>query len=462
MALSITQGQTSNVTVGAIAVTGVGTLTIGVTQNGTAVADIDTIVLVKSGTADAEAQSLAFGAITVAGSGEVAINTIAATAAGTGAQISYSTITVASEGGFSAGAVTGTGANVNVDISDITVTVASSGSANFAGILGFDAGAVGARTITVGEVGSANFGAATASAIGAHTIVVATGAGVDIGVIVGKTGGSSTGGAVGAIEIAGQDDGDATFGTINASSLGAISVSGALNVTFGTITTTSVGGVDASTMGVSGAFTIDLSGVTNAVEVALGAASNTVISGQGNDSIQLKTGVTANDVIKFSSTAQGVDSIEGFFAGTTGQDQIQMMTGLNQQVSGGFRDADGVALVSTTTIALGAAITGTATLGTTGNVLVFATAFASTAVMKTFLQSAGAITFATADMDGSGNFLALWSDDGVHTIVSVIHFDSGADAEATLASATAVDIQNLAILEGVSPLAMAAVNIAIV
>jgi hypothetical protein len=65
-------------------------------------------------------------------------------------------------------------------------------------------------------------------------------------------------------------------------------------------------------------------------------------------------------------------------------------------------------------------------------------------------------------MDGSGNFLALWSDDGVHTIVSVIHFGSGAAEEATLASATAVDIQNLAILEGVSPLAMAAVNIAIV
>jgi hypothetical protein len=57
-----------------------------------------------------------------------------------------------------------------------------------------------------------------------------------------------------------------TFGTIGASgSLGAIAVSGAVDVVIGVVTTTRVGTISTTGQNASGSFEINLSGVTNAV-----------------------------------------------------------------------------------------------------------------------------------------------------------------------------------------------------
>lgn len=210
--------------------------------------------------------------------------------------------------------------------------------------------------------------------------------------------------------------------------------------------------------------TIDLTGVTNAAEVKLGAATNTVISGDGRDAITLTTGSTGNDVIRYNTAIaanSGLDEIQGFFAGSTGLDRIELASaGLG--VSGGLRDTDGVVLDSASAMVFGTAISAAATLGA-GNVIVFATGFASTGSLTTFLTSAGAITFATADMDGSGNFISIYTDlAGTDTYIALIHFDSGAAAQATMASAAAVTVTNLAVIRGVSPGAMVAANIDIV
>ena len=456
--ISITQGSNSNVTVGAISVSGQGTININVTQQATGIADIAQITLIKSteATADEVGKNITFGAITVAASGEVAINGIDMAAAGTGAQVTFGEVVISQDGGYSAGAISGTG--VNIDVSSFTITVGASATATFGNIVGLSAGAVGARSITLLSDATATFGTVTASGISTHSIVANTGASANFGAMTSE-------GAVGAFAIGGVDGADVQFGAVGASgAIGAITVSGDLDVTFGTITAARIGEVNNTAQGVSGAFTIDLSGVVAAAEVKLGAATNTVISGDGRDAITLTTGSTGNDVIRYNTAIaanSGLDEIQGFFAGSTGLDRIELASaGLG--VSGGLRDTDGVVLDSASAMVFGTAISAAATLAA-GNVIVFATGFASTGSLTTFLTSAGAITFATADMDGSGNFISIYTDlAGTDTYVALIHFDSGAAAQATMASAADVTVTNLAVIRGVSPGALVAANIDIV
>jgi len=459
--ISIVQGSNSDVTVGAITVSGQGTLNINITQNATGITDIAQITLIKSteATADEVGKNITFGAVTVAASGEVAINGIDMAAAGTGAQVVFGEVVVSQDGGYSAGAISGSG--VNIDVSSFTITVGASATATFGAIEGLSAGAVGARTITLLSDATATFGAVTASAISTHSIVANTGASANFGAMTSE-------GAVGAITIGGVDGADVEFGAIGASgAIGAISVSGSLDVTIGTISAASIGNINNTQQGVSGSFTIDLSGVATAARVNLGVAANTVISGLGNDVITLTGGQTAaagNDVIRYNTAAAGIDSITNFIGGNaaSGGDRIEFASAA-LGISGGLRDADGVALSDSTTMVFGTAISAAATLGTTGNILVFATGFATTGALTTFLTSAGAITFATADMNGSGNFVAIYSDtNGQDTYVALVHFDSGAAAQATMASAADVTVTNLAVIRGVSPGALVAANIDIV
>lgn len=447
--ITIVQGQTSNVTMGAITVSGQGTLSLNITQNGTAVADIGTITLVKTGTADAAAQNLTVNALTVAASGEVAINGIDLAAAGTGAQLGFGTITVSQDGGFSAGVISGTA--VNVDISDITLVVGASGSANFAGFLALSAGAVGARDITVAAAGSANFGAMTASALGTTTISLATSAAVDFGAII-------TDAAVGAIEIGGEDGADVTYNAIGATSVGAIAVSGALDVTFGTITAVSVGEVNNTQQGASGNFTIDLSGVTNAIEMNLGAATNSIIGGAGNDVITLLGGRTAaagNDTINYNATGQGTDNILNFIAGAaaSGGDVIALSTAMP---SATLFDVDGSAIANATTVDLSVAMTATGdTLVATDNIIVIATALSTTAGMLDFLDG---VTMTTAAI-ASATFVVAWGD-GSDTYVTLVDAIGGGSAGAvTLASGGhTLSASTLAVLQGVTPGALVAAN----
>jgi len=455
--ISIVQGQTSNVIVGNITVSGQGTLTLNVTQNGTASADIGTITLdrIAGVTADTVAQNLTLGAVTVAGSGEVAINNIDVQAAGTGAQVTIGAVTVTKDGGWSAGSISGT-ATVNVDVGTVTIDVGASATATL-GAITLTGGAVGAITLTLASDATATFGSVDASAISTHTIVANTGASANFGNMVAYSGGNASQGRVGAIEIAGVDGADVQFGTIAASAVGAIAVSGALDVTFGTITTTSLGEVNNTAQGVSGSFTIDLSGVTNAVEVKLGVAQNVVISGLGNDVITLTGGRTAtagNDVIRFTTSTQNTDNIVNFIAGAaaSGGDQIEFDV---SEFGSGLVDSDGSALAAAADIVFGTASGAAVTLNASANLILFTTAYANTAALITDAQAD--ITNATATKT-SGTFLIGWTD-GSDTYVSLLSFEEGASATdglAGLASASGVTVTTLASLQGVTPGALLA------
>jgi len=457
--ITIVQGQTSNVTVGDITFSGEGTLTLNVTQNGTSIADIGTITIdrIAAVTADSPAGNLTIASTTVAGSGEYAINAINLEAAGTGAQLSFGTINITKDGGFSAG-IASASAAVNVDVSNITVVVGGSASANFAGFAAFNNGAIGAINVNVSDAGSANFGAMSASSIGAATIVVASGAAVDVGALVATTGGSQTGGAVGAIEISGVDGADVTYGTINASAVGAISVSGQLDVTFGTITAARIGEVNNQNQGSSGNFTIDLSGVTTAVEVKLGLAANTITSGVGNDVITLtggRTSAAGNDVIRYTATGQGTDNIINFIAGNaaSGGDQIELATAIG---TAHLYNVDGSAIANADSVDLSVAMTATGdTLVATDNVILIATAQANTAAMLTFLDG---VTLTTAAI-ASAEFVVAWTD-GTDTYVTVVDaIGDGSAGATTLASGGhTLSANTLAVLAGVTPGSLVAAN----
>jgi len=460
--VAVTQGDNSDVTIGAITVTSQGTTTINVTSNGTGGdLDIATILLDRAAnvSADSAPLNLAFGAVSVGASATYAINNIDAQNAGTGAQITFGAVTVGDNADWSAGTVSGT-ATVNVDITSIALTVGSGASADL-GAITLTAGAVGAVSLTLRTDASATFGAIAASAVGAFSIIVGSAAGVDIGNIAAFSGANANQGTVGAIEIAGVDGADVTYGTIAASAVGAIAVSGALDVTFGAITTTSLGSVNARQLGVSGAFTIDLSGVTNAVEVTLGAGTNTIISGVGNDVITLQASTTGNDNIQYSTTAQGVDNVINFGAGSTGADQIEVFaSAIAAQITGGLRDMDGVAIgTGTVAVDVSTLVTaGTATVLAADNILVLGTALGTTAAMETFLKTG--IILGSAAMAASGGLLVAWTD-GTDSYISIVNFDvasaQGGGTTGTLISA-ALSTITLTQLSAVTPGALVAAN----
>ncbi len=459
--ISITQGANSDVTVGAITVTSQGTTTINVASNGTG-GDLDVAAIVldraQNVTADSAPLNLAFGAVSVGASATYAINSIDAQNAGTGAQITFGAVTVGENADWSAGPISAT-ATVNVDVSSVTLTVGSGASADL-GAITTTAGEVGAVSLTLlGSDASAEFGAVAASAIGAYSIVAGSGAGADFGNIAAFSGGNASQGRVGAIAIAGVDGADVTFGTINASAVGAISVSGALNVTIGTITTTTLGEVNATGLGASGAFTIDLSGVSNSIEIKLGAGANTITSGDGNDVITLLGGRTAasgNDKIRFVSANGGVDNIINFIGGATasGGDQIEL--DVSEFATGIFAgDGSAIAAASDAVFSTGSG----AAFTFDDNVILLTTAYASLTAMVTDLQADGTLASALADA-ASANYLVVWTD-GSDTYVSLANVEggsTGANTTLTLASASAVAITTLAQISGVSPGALVAAN----
>jgi len=346
----------------------------------------------------------------------------------------------------------------NADVSALNITIAASGFAEI-GAITTTAGSLNGVTVVAADGASATFGNVVASSMGAVSLTVASGASANFGTVLasGSAGGSFAG-SVGAITLNGSDAGGVTFGTIGASAVGAITVSGALDVTFGTITANRVGSINAANQGASGSFSIDLSGVSGAAEIVLGAATNSVISGDGNDVIGLKAGVTGNDSIQFNSAIAGVDLITGFFAGTTGLDQIEF--DVSEFVSG-LIDSDGSALSAAADIVFGTASGAAVTLSASANLILFTTAYGSTAALIT--DAKADITLATGTLI-SGQFLIAWTD-GSDTFVSLLNFEEGASATdglVGLGSASAVTVTTLAQLQGVTPGALAAVNFDVV
>ncbi len=445
-----------------IIVTTTGAASVNVNVNAQASSTVhigDMTLLQGAATASAAGGVITYSAGTIGNNAIVRFAEVNSSATFTGTQLVLSNVVlgVSAELGLWSGGVAASGVS-DFDVQALNITLGQSAIAEIAKGSGIEttAGSVGSITVVAATGASATFGAIAASAVGAFTVNVESGASANFGNISTVAAGPATAANVGSIELGGVSAGGVTFGTIAASGVGAIAVSGGLDVTFGTITTNTVGTVDATQLTKSGSFTIDLSGVANAVEVNLGAGTNTIISGAGNDVITLKAGATGNDVIRYTVSSQGTDNIVNFFAGSTGADQIEVLVTIG---SAAFLDGAGSAQVAGTDINLSAVINGTgssATLAVDDNLIVLGTAFANTAAMQSFFNT-GVILGSAAI--ASANFLVAWTD-GSDTYVSLLDAaDAGSANATTLGSAGhTITTTTLAVISGVTPGALNAVN----
>jgi hypothetical protein len=264
----------------------------------------------------------------------------------------------------------------------------------------------------------------------------------------------TAGGDIGTITIGGAASATANFGNIDASSIGLINVSGAGFVDFGTISAVSLAGVDVDQM-TSGTFNINLSTLTNATEISLGRATNTVISGAGNDVITLTAGVTGNDNIQYTTATQGTDNIIGFFAGTTGGDQIELSGSGMLLRNGDNSTAEAADDVSF--LVLGSTASA---MAATANMIVLTSAAANTGAMINMMSSQ--VSFGTAVASGNQVTLAVvWTDGSDSYLTTVLVGTTGAAGTTTaLASAASVTATNttLAVISGVTPGALVAAN----
>jgi len=485
---SITMSAEGNSVVGTtaldVAVSGAFGLTLNLGAAATGTVQIGDIRILDgtAGTAQASAQSLTISPVTVGAVGLVAIDKLVAgsgagaTGASAGFNLNVGAITVGTTGGFtlfSAGLVA-SGVD-DLDVSSINVSLATGASALF-GAISTTAGSVGSITVSAAASGSASFGAINASSIGAITIgasgstaevdfagltavsnigaitiVLTQDADVTVGAI-------SAGGDIGNIVIGNTKSGSAVFSTIGASSIGNITISGAGVVSFGAMSASRVGTIDATQM-VSGTFTADLSVVTNAVEIRLNSAANTIISGLGNDVITLlggRTAVSGQDVIRYTNTAHGVDNIINFIAGTTasGGDQIEMATAMGSAI---LTAANGSAIANATEADLSAVITGTGTtLAAADNVVLIGTAMSNTAAMISFFSTGIALASAAV---ATATFVVAWTD-GTDTYVSLLGATGAGSAGATTlgSGGHTVTTTTLVTLSGVTPGAFATGN----
>jgi len=485
LTLNAANGSVVGTTAMDISASGSFSLTIAVNASASGSVAIGDI-LFSAGTAStaASAASLTINAGTIGNNGSVRVEKINFEAGTAGQKLNIGTVVLGTTAGFEIGAsgISADGVN-NIAISTTNITVGADASATIgSGGIFTTGGSVGAITLTVADSGSARFGNIFASAVGA-IVARASGDGeVDIGGITGTDaigaitlvaqgeadvhiGAISGSGTVGAINIGVEVSASAVFSTIAGTSVGAITVSGAGYVSFGAITANSIGLVDATQM-TSGTFIIDLSGVTRAAEVKLGAASaNTVISGVGNDVITLlggKTAVSGNDHIRYTTATQGTDNIVNFIAGNSasGGDVIEFGTGF-AGASAGIIVGSSLATDSTTVVvALATTASGAITIGSgVSVVLVNATAFASTAAMVSALATGGSLEVNRAAGDAgttAGSIVVVWTD-GSDSYVSLVGVTAGASGTNALIENGSA-LQTVAIITGVTPGAFVAAN----
>jgi hypothetical protein len=433
-------------------------------------------------TAASTAISLVVNPVTVGAAGRVAIDAIGMTGATAGAQITFGSIAVGTGAGFLVSGIdAGTAATgrANVDVSDIHLTLDVDASATFETIL-TTAGAVGAITVNAADSASASFAAINASSIGAITVTLAGDAETDFAGLTAVSNigaitlsitedadvtiaAISAGGDIDNIVIGNAKSATANFDTIGASSIGNITISGAGYVDFGTVSASRIGTVDASQM-TSGTFNLDLSAVTNAVEVKLGSATNTIISGVGNDVITLlggRTAVAGNDTIRYSAATQGTDNIINFIGGAaaSGGDVISIAVG-----TGGIAAYNGSfgAVASAATVSLISQSAGTGfTMASGDNLIRLTTAYASTATMIADLASgSGKATLSSGTFVSGAKLLVVWTD-GADSYVSVATNMSSGGTTMASGSLTVTDA-TLAQISGVTPGALVAANFAFV
>jgi hypothetical protein len=364
-------------------------------------------------------------------------------------KVTIGTITVGTAAVATIGAVSATGASGTDVITVGAITVAQSGAASI-GAIAATAGRLGAITVNLnGDASTFTAGAVTASAIGAVTINIAADDDAHLAAL------AATAGTLGNVQVNVAASGSAVFASLGASSIGSIAVSGAGFASIGTITANRVGTVSQTG---SGAFSIDLSGVSAAVEVNLGlGTANSVISGKGNDVITLlagQTGKSGNDTITYSTAVQGTDNIINFIAGAraSGGDVIALgVTGMGLTT----QTAQGAAMTADATVdffnVAAAGVTGVMTAA--DNVIVLQSAFASTAGMIAAIVDGGTQEIQLNATAVTGNtFIIVWTD-GVDSYVSELSV-SGATAQ----QLSTGGLTTLAVITGVTPGALVAAN----
>ena len=370
-----------------------------------------------------------------------------ATISQSGAQVTVGALVAAQDATielFGSGGMVATNV-ADIDIGDIRVTLGASanlliGTGTAGSAIDTTAGAIGSVTLTIADDATAEIGLIDASSMAGITLSIA-------GDGAAMFGGVSAG-IIGAINVGVAASASATFAAIKATTIESIKVSGAGVVDIGTVSATTVGTIDARQL-TSGTFSIDLSGVTNAVEVFVGNSTNTVISGDGNDILTLNNG-SGQDNIQYS-TALGDDQIIRFGAGTTGGDQIEFfVSAFGDIVAAG----SAAAAIATGTVAIGLSfVTAAATLTSTTNVIVLGTGTYSSAGAVADAIGSGGTVLITLGSATAGDLIVAWADTNGDTNITL--FEVGANATGI---GTAAANDTIAILSGVTPGALVAAN----
>lgn len=460
--LSVTaSGEAADVTLGAIGVGADNNISAGavIALTGRDGGDI-TLGDIAIGTA----QNLGGLSIQAGGSSNIVVGNFAGTGVGFGGiTISAGTLASVTAGTIS---TTGTGAGLgNVSITEAAsgtvrldqITVASAGTLTAA--LASDAklnlaglSATGSVSNTVGNISISGGGNATVGTIAASGIGTFTYSGGS-GLAVTQLDGASA--AIGAISLSGVA-GTVSIASIQASSVGAITVAGSADISL-SVTATNFTSFNAAAVAGSANTTVsaNFAGVVSNIDITLGSASNFIVSGRGNDTITLAAG-SGLDTIEYTNTAQATDSITRFLVGTGGDvirlggTAMELMTG-----AGGTASTPVFAATATSFLELASgAMTGASFAAGAGYIVISGTSFANANEMISAIAGGGsfAISGGTATDGGftGGSLVVVWTD-GDSSYVTLV--DATAVAEDTGAfivsnGATSTDV-TLAQLNGV-------------
>jgi len=371
---------------------------------------------------------------------------------GSGGQVSIAAITVAKDANVELAGSAAMGASAaNIDIGDITVVVGNSAYFGFENGIdlmdGATAGAIGNISLTVGDGGSAAFGAISASGVGTITLSVSGSGAIDFGAINATA-------SVGNISIRGDADADVTFASVEAASLGTIEISGGLDVAFGRVSAASVGAI--SNVGqTSGTFTINLADVAGSMTIDLGAGTNNVTSSDNARNTINLSSAAGTDRIIYESAGALYDEVVNFQSGSgvTTLDQIHIDVSL---FAGALNDGLGSAFTVGTAIFATANNTASWAMGASANAIFVTGAFSTTADVASAIKAYGDL--GTAAVASDDYITVVWND-GSDTYVSIALIDGSAGAT-TLASAVSVTITDMTIvrLNGLTAADLAAGN----
>ena len=373
-----------------------------------------------------------------------------------GGNNSTTTLTVASSGSATFGTIQASSIGaISVTLADNSTGAMGNLGATGGGKIGDVSATIGASSLfAFGDIGSAGSAIASVGNI-TLTLTGSKGSG-DVGNVI------ATAASVGEIRLSVTGGADVDMGTVYASSVGAITVAGSGDVTIGKVTTTYLGGLDLRNQGSGASFTIDLSGVTNGVQIDGGRGTNTIISGLGNDEFFLKTGL-GTDTISFTSAVQKVDSIYNFQVGTS-TDKIAL-AGASGGYGGGLlmgsSIATGDAGINLITESAAGAITlaaGTASGATV--VLMQYTAFTDLTALATVLISGGAAAITgVAGGSASGDICVVWTD-GSDSYVTLFNVDKAGSGLGDAVGSAIASAHTLATLVNVDVRVTAAALIA--